>query len=59
MSSEPAPIVTNRKTVIVADDTTFVRDRFASALLSAGHDALTLKSAAELLARGLRRWLGR
>jgi len=51
MSSEPAPIVTTRKIVIVADDTAFVRDRFASALLSAGHDALTVKSAAELLAR--------
>ena len=39
------------KTVIVADDTAFVRDRFATALLSAGHKALTVKSAAELLAR--------
>jgi uncharacterized protein (TIGR02266 family) len=39
------------KTVIVADDTAFVRDRFATALLSAGHSALTVKSAAELLAR--------
>jgi two-component system sensor histidine kinase PilS (NtrC family) len=39
------------KTIIVADDTAFVRDRFATALLSAGHTALTVKSAAELLAR--------
>lgn len=39
------------KTVIVADDTAFVRDRFATALLSAGHKALTVRSAAELLAR--------
>ena len=39
------------KTVIVADDTAFVRDRFATALLGAGHTALTVKSAAELLAR--------
>ncbi|HEX5473539.1 MAG TPA: PilZ domain-containing protein [Vicinamibacterales bacterium] len=39
------------KTVIVADDTAFVRDRFATALLGAGHKALTVKSAAELLAR--------
>ena len=39
------------KTVIVADDTSFVRDRFATALLGAGHTALTVKSAAELLAR--------
>ena len=39
------------KTVIVADDTAFVRDRFATALLGAGHTALTAKNAAELLAR--------
>lgn len=39
------------KTVIVADDTAFVRDRFATALLGAGHAAVTVKSAAELLAR--------
>ena len=39
------------KTVIVADDTAFVRDRFATALEGAGHKALTVKSAAELLAR--------
>jgi uncharacterized protein (TIGR02266 family) len=45
------PIVTTTKTVIIADDTAFVRDRFATALLSAGHTALTVKSAAELLAR--------
>src|SRR6187431_2623112 len=38
----PAPSVTTTKTVIVA---------FATALLSAGHSALTAKSAAELLAR--------
>ena len=43
--------MTTTKTVIVADDTAFVRDRFATALLSAGHTALTVKSAAELLAR--------
>ena len=46
-----APIVPTTKTVIVADDTAFVRDRFATALLSAGHTAFTVKSAAELLAR--------
>src|ERR687892_868481 len=45
-----APAVTT-KTVIVADDTAFVRDRFATALLGAGHTAFTVKSAAELLAR--------
>jgi len=39
------------KTVLIADDTAFVRDRFATALLGAGHKALTVKSAAELLAR--------
>ena len=39
------------KTIVVADDTAFVRDRFATALLGAGHNALTVKSAAELLAR--------
>ena len=44
-------IVPTTKTVIVADDTAFVRDRFATALLSAGHTALTAKSAVELLAR--------
>ena len=43
--------VSTTKTVIVADDTAFVRDRFATALLSAGHNAFTVKSAAELLAR--------
>ena len=40
----------SNKTVIVADDTAFVRDRFASALVGAGHRAVTLKGAAELLA---------
>ena len=39
------------KTVIVADDTAFVRDRFRAALEQAGHKAITVKSAAELLAR--------
>jgi uncharacterized protein (TIGR02266 family) len=39
------------KTVLIADDTAFVRERFANALLSAGHRAVTVKSAAELLAR--------
>jgi two-component system chemotaxis response regulator CheY len=43
--------VTTTKTVIVADDTAFVRERFATALLSAGHSAFSVKSAAELLAR--------
>ena len=39
------------KTVIVADDTAFVRDRFRTALENAGHKAIAVKSAAELLAR--------
>ena len=39
------------KTVIIADDTAFVRDRFRSALENAGHRAVAVKSAAELLAR--------
>src|SRR5258706_70912 len=39
------------KTVLIADDTAFVRDRFKTALESAGHRAVTAKSAVELLAR--------
>ncbi len=39
------------KTVVIADDTAFVRDRFAHALEAAGHRAITLQSTAELLAR--------
>lgn len=39
------------KTVLVADDTAFVRDRFKAALENAGHRAVTVKSAVELLAR--------
>src|SRR5688500_4137641 len=39
------------KTVLVADDTAFVRDRFRTALETAGHRACSAKSAAELLAR--------
>ena len=39
------------KTVVVADDTAFVRDRFKTALEAAGHRAVTVRSAAELLAR--------
>jgi uncharacterized protein (TIGR02266 family) len=39
------------KTIVVADDTAFVRDRFRAALEAAGHRALAVKSAAELLAR--------
>ena len=39
------------KTVIVADDTAFVRERFESALAGAGHVALTASNAAELVER--------
>ena len=39
------------KTVLVADDTAFVRDRFKVALEGAGHKAVTVRSAAELLLR--------
>src|SRR5687768_6634909 len=50
--------VTVAKTVIVADDTAFVRDRFAAALKSAGHTPVPISSVSELLAR-LRRDAGR
>src|SRR2546430_10618482 len=39
------------KTVVVADDTAFVRDRFRTAVENAGNKAVVVKSAAELLAR--------
>jgi uncharacterized protein (TIGR02266 family) len=39
------------KTVVVADDTAFVRDRFKAALEQAGHRVVTVRSAAELLAK--------
>ncbi len=39
------------RTVVVADDTAFVRDRFKAALEGAGHKAVTVRSAAELLLR--------
>jgi CheY-like chemotaxis protein len=39
------------KTVVIADDTAFVRDRFQAAIEGAGHRAIAVKSAAELLAR--------
>ena len=39
------------KTVLIADDAVFVRERFRTALEGAGHRAITVKSAAELLAR--------
>jgi uncharacterized protein (TIGR02266 family) len=39
------------KTVLIADDTAFVRDRFQAALEHAGHKAIAVKSAPELLTR--------
>lgn len=44
-------VATAAKTVIVADDTAFVRDRFKVALESAGHSVSAVGNAAELLAR--------
>ena len=44
-------IVPTTKTVLVADDTAFVRDRFAAALKSAGHTAVAVGSVSDLLAR--------
>jgi uncharacterized protein (TIGR02266 family) len=41
------------KTVVIADDTAFVRDRFRTAVENAGHKAIVVKSAAELMARVL------
>src|SRR5918995_5319423 len=41
---------TTRKTVLVAADTPFVRDRFQSALDAAGHRAMIVKSVAQLFA---------
>jgi len=46
-----SPPVSIAKRVVVADDTAFVRDRFATALTGAGHTPLPVKSTAELLAR--------
>ena len=38
------------KTVLIADDTAFVRDRFRTALEGAGHRAVTVRTGQELLA---------
>ena len=48
MTTVPA---TSAKTVVIADDTAFVRDRFREALEQAGHRAVVVRSAVELLAR--------
>src|SRR5689334_11634116 len=39
------------KTIVVADDTAFVRDRFRAALENAGHRAVGVQSGSELLAQ--------
>ena len=46
-----APALVAVKTVIVADDTAFVRDRFKEALEGAGHRTVTVRTGAELLER--------
>lgn len=47
----PAPAATAAKTILVADDTAFVRDRFKAALQSVGHRTTVLDDSSELLAR--------
>ena len=47
----PAIAPVAAKTILVADDTAFVRDRFKAALEAAGHRAATAASSAELVAR--------
>ena len=46
-----ATTTVSTKTVVIADDTAFVRDRFRVAVENAGHKAIALKTSAELLAR--------
>ena len=50
MNSAAAPTLAT-KTVIVADDTAFVRDRFKAALERAGHRAIAVSTGSELIAR--------
>ena len=45
----PVAALVSTKTVLVADDTAFVRDRFRTALAGAGYRAITLRSGSELL----------
>jgi uncharacterized protein (TIGR02266 family) len=47
----PAPAAAAVKNVIVADDTAFVRDRFRTALHTAGHRVWVVSDTTELLAR--------
>jgi uncharacterized protein (TIGR02266 family) len=44
------PASATTKTVLIADDTAFVRDRFRAAIESAGHRAITVTTEAEMLA---------
>jgi len=46
-----AGTLTAVKTVLVADDTAFVRDRFQAALEAAGHRAVVVRTGPELMAR--------
>jgi CheY-like chemotaxis protein len=47
----PATVAAPAKTVLVADDTAFVRDRFRAALESSGYQVTAVGNASELLAR--------
>src|SRR5438045_333877 len=47
----PTTATSGAKTVVVADDTAFVRDRFKTALERAGHRAFTAATVQELLTR--------
>jgi uncharacterized protein (TIGR02266 family) len=49
MAREKKPVVA--KTVLIADDTAYVRDRFAAALSDAGHQPILAGTVTELLAR--------
>jgi uncharacterized protein (TIGR02266 family) len=51
MITMSAPTLAAVKTVVVADDTAFVRDRFKTALETAGHRAIVVPTAADLLAQ--------
>jgi CheY-like chemotaxis protein len=48
---ESASAGTAAKAVFVADDTAFVRERFRTAIVAGGHEALTARTGHELLAR--------
>jgi len=44
-----APALVATKTIVVADDTAFVRDRFRTALTGAGHRVIVVRGATDLL----------